>query len=338
MGLHETQKRQLEALARAGTTPQKVARKCRVILLASQGVECAFSLFLGCMLAPPVWAGGVSGAIFTTTFDGSVVNGNQYDSKCGVYLDGGPGPNAPAKAAGLPDGDYFLQVTDPSGRYLLSTDPVSNRRFQVANGVIVAYTGIGGPPHPTGFDQDHSELGAITVRLGNTDCPNDYLNTPNNGGVYKVWATPVDDFVGDPLSVDSDCGNGCFHGFVPSKSKTDNFKAQPSTPTFCLTIEKQLADGLGGFAPREGWLMYVTDPLSATNPYYTDGDGQVEVCGLAAGAYTVTEDLPEGFNVVGLIVNDAILPEDVTYSFTWDPSKAAPVIVFQNAEEVIGPQ
>jgi transposase len=38
MGLHETQKRQLEALARAGTTPQRVARKCRVILLASQGV------------------------------------------------------------------------------------------------------------------------------------------------------------------------------------------------------------------------------------------------------------------------------------------------------------
>jgi hypothetical protein len=29
------QKRQLESLARAGTTPQKLARKCEVILLAS---------------------------------------------------------------------------------------------------------------------------------------------------------------------------------------------------------------------------------------------------------------------------------------------------------------
>jgi transposase len=33
------QKRQLESLARAGTTPQRTARKCQVILLASQGVS-----------------------------------------------------------------------------------------------------------------------------------------------------------------------------------------------------------------------------------------------------------------------------------------------------------
>lgn len=36
--LDEAQKRQLESLARAGTTPQRIARRCRVILLASQGV------------------------------------------------------------------------------------------------------------------------------------------------------------------------------------------------------------------------------------------------------------------------------------------------------------
>src|SRR5271157_2829270 len=33
------QKRQLESLARDGRTPQKLARKCEVILLASQGVS-----------------------------------------------------------------------------------------------------------------------------------------------------------------------------------------------------------------------------------------------------------------------------------------------------------
>ena len=37
--LEEAQKRQLESLARAGATPQKLARKCQVILLASQGVS-----------------------------------------------------------------------------------------------------------------------------------------------------------------------------------------------------------------------------------------------------------------------------------------------------------
>src|SRR5580704_9066716 len=78
---------------------------------------------------------GLQGAIFTTVSNGSVVNGNQYDSPCSVYLDGGPGPHAPATAAGLPDGDYYFQVTDPSGKTLLSTDVVTNRSFHVTNGV-----------------------------------------------------------------------------------------------------------------------------------------------------------------------------------------------------------
>jgi hypothetical protein len=38
LNVDETQIRQLESLARAGTTPQRIARKCRVILLANQGV------------------------------------------------------------------------------------------------------------------------------------------------------------------------------------------------------------------------------------------------------------------------------------------------------------
>lgn len=79
-----------------------------------------------------------SGAIFTTTANGSRVNANQYPSKCEVYLDGGPNSGSPASAASLPDGQYYFQVTDPSGKQLLSTDVVANRRFQVTNGVIVA--------------------------------------------------------------------------------------------------------------------------------------------------------------------------------------------------------
>ena len=87
---------------------------------------------------------GLTGAIFTTDSTGTVVNGNQYDSPCSVYLDGGPGPNAPAHAAGLPDGYYYFQVTDPSGQTLLSTDLVANRRFTVSGGVITVYDGVGG--------------------------------------------------------------------------------------------------------------------------------------------------------------------------------------------------
>ena len=82
-----------------------------------------------------------SGAIFTTVADGSRVNANIFSAKCdglGVYLDGGPGPNAPPTAAGLPDGDYFYQVTDPSGKVLLSTDAQRYRRFTVVGGLITS--------------------------------------------------------------------------------------------------------------------------------------------------------------------------------------------------------
>ncbi len=247
----------------------------------------------GIFLSTPM-AAGVSGAIFTTTATGSAVNANLYDSKCAVYLDGGPGPHAPAKAAGLPDGDYYFQVTDPNGTTLLSTDPVSNRQFHVSGGVITAYTGVGGPAHPTGVDQDHSELGAITIRLANSSCPTDFLDTPNPGNVYKVWVTPVASFVGNPALVDNPCGKGCSHGFVSSQSKTDNFKALTTAPaaTFCLTIQKQFFDGVSTTTPDLlGWGMNVTDPLGVTNHYVTDSTaGQVQICQLSVGTYTVTED------------------------------------------------
>jgi hypothetical protein len=46
LAIDETQRQQLESLVRAGTTPQRVAQRCRVILLASQGVanHCSRSL------------------------------------------------------------------------------------------------------------------------------------------------------------------------------------------------------------------------------------------------------------------------------------------------------
>ena len=141
-------------------------------------------------LLPCIQAQPLPGAIFTTIANGTIVNANvQYTSKCDVYLDGGPGVNAPVGAAGLPSGDYYFQVTDPSGKKLLSTDVVSNRRFTVSSaGVITAYTGVGGPPHPTAIDiTNPPATGAITIQLANTTCPTDYLDTPNNGGVYKAW-------------------------------------------------------------------------------------------------------------------------------------------------------
>jgi hypothetical protein len=68
----------------------------------------------------------LDGAIFTTTPAGDIVNENvRYQSKEEVFLDGGPGPNAPRTAAALPAGLYYFQVTDPSGKCLLSSMPDS---------------------------------------------------------------------------------------------------------------------------------------------------------------------------------------------------------------------
>src|SRR6266516_3145660 len=79
---------------------------------------------------------GLKGAIFTTNIDGTIVNQNQYAAKTDVYLDGGPGPHAPLTAASLPDGIYVFQVTDPSGKALLSSDAASYRQFTVLGGRI----------------------------------------------------------------------------------------------------------------------------------------------------------------------------------------------------------
>jgi hypothetical protein len=148
-----------------------------------------------------------SGAVFTTLPDGSQVNANIFEYEWDVYLDGGPGPDAPADAAGLPAGEYVFQVTDPSGKTLLSSDPPECRVFYVDESGLIS--GVGGPEdcrHYTGYDVDH---GATTVQLWPFD------PTPNAGGVYKVWVTPWEQF--DPA-------DGKYYGFTSSASKTDVFK------------------------------------------------------------------------------------------------------------------
>lgn len=155
-------------------------------------------------------AQNLSGAIFTTNCievssptgecQSTFVNGNVYDFIEDVFLNGGPRPNAPCDAAGLPNGLYYFQVTDPSGSTLLSSDLIENRKVKVAYGVIIEAV------HSTGIGKC---AGSIAVQLAPFD------PTPNPGGEYKVWMTPVG------LYTDPTKG---FHGFIPSKSKTDNFK------------------------------------------------------------------------------------------------------------------
>jgi len=212
-----------------------------------------------------------SGAIFTTLPDGSAVNFNIYASKDDVYLDGGPGQNAPKTAAGLDDGTYVFQVTDPSGKVLLSQDIAACRQVTVAGGVITASLKPAScaVPHLTGVDLDWA---ATTVRL----MP--YSDTPNNGNEYKAWVTYLDDFqtacaangIADGLSV-VDCGlgrRGNFHGFMGRHSKTDNFKVGGDPKELDTRFH---AGNLAG-PYIDGLMVTWTDTLGASNRKWSHYD------------------------------------------------------------------
>ena len=297
--------------------------------VVSIGVFTALLLVIAAL--PALAAPPLSGAIFTTTVNGDVVNGNtKYELKCDVYLDGGPGPNAPQTAAGLPDGDYFFQVTDPSGKFLLSTDAVKYRQINVAGGIITGLSGLGN--HGTGLDIDHPP--AKTIQL----CP--FENTPNNGGVYKVWVTQVADFSGNINLVDNGyvAGN-YFHGFIPSKTKTDNFKVKDTSekPLFCLSVFKKLRDNKGSITDTSGWEYFVYDfQTGVTNgPYYTLGSKDECEVDLVAGKYTVTETVQTGYSIYSATFNGkpvSPVSSSVTFDYqTGDINKNAnPTIVFTN--------
>lgn len=162
----------------------------------------------------------ISGAIFTTDKNGTVVNGNIYKNCCDVYLNGGPPPNAPCTSAGLPDGDYYYMVTDPSGKILLSSDDISHRKFTVKNGVMVWAAG------PFARTCNH------TIGVGKCGSPTvsvqlmPFSETPNPGGEYKAWATPICRY--DSANAGRNDVAGEKWGFVHRYSKTDNFKCHPA--------------------------------------------------------------------------------------------------------------
>src|SRR5215472_2886294 len=235
-----------------------------------------------------------SGAIFTTLADGSEVNTNLYAAKTDVYLDGGPGPGAPQTAAGLDDGRYVFQVTDPSGKTLLSQDAAQCRQFDVAGGIITAYVLVAGcTPHVTGTDVDH---GAVTIQL----MP--FADTPNHGGVYKVWAELVSNFPASCLAT-VDCAQFT-HGFFPGFSKTDNFKVAPQR--VIGEIDTQFLNTNNNDQPMSGLSVTWMDTLGAHNLKWTDPVSSLEahVEAPEVGTHTITIDNTSACTVTDIHVSD----------------------------------
>lgn len=87
---------------------------------------------LALAVLPTLAAPPVKGAIFTTDSTCATVNGNIYDSKNDVYLDGGP---AHPGAAGLPNGSFYVRITQPNGKELGTSVGSSNDQpIHVTNG------------------------------------------------------------------------------------------------------------------------------------------------------------------------------------------------------------
>ena len=135
----------------------------------------------------------VVGAVFTTESSCNGTNVNIFNTQDDVYLDGGP---AHTGAAGLPDGSYYVQVTEPDGTLLgTSIGSTNNTPVVVTNG---------------SFEKCY-QLSVILIKKSNGT--QGYDTTSNNGGEYKVW-----------VSSDS--------AFTNDETKTDNFKVGSSvTPT-----------------------------------------------------------------------------------------------------------
>ena len=156
----------------------------RRIPAIAAGAAVAFALAL---VATGVAAPPLSGAIFTTDASGVPVNLNLYATKEDVYLNGGPGINAPDDAGELPAG-LLLPGDRPVGQ-----DPALDRRRRMP---AVHRDAAGDPgrrdPRVRARHRSGRRGRGATVQLF------PYADTPNNGGVYKVWVTPV-----DPLNYDA---------------------------------------------------------------------------------------------------------------------------------------
>jgi hypothetical protein len=219
----------------------------------------------------------------------------------------------------VPDGLYYFQVTDPSGAVLLSTDDISCRQVQVTGGRIV---GASGPSckHANGT------FNGLNLQTPVQLIPFD--DTPNPGGEYKAWITPV-------ASYGQDCptkSNQSF-GFCESESKTDNFKVKRSDAAYVTVCKFNDVDGDGSrnaatepLIPH--WPIYATGVIAGTENALTDDFGCVSfaVSTFSNGTATVTltEGTPGGdwtqtapadgsydpFVVTGGVISVAVHPGD----------------------------
>src|SRR5439155_1281787 len=191
------------------STTTAISRRQQIATQFTGGIAIAFLAIAAVFIAPTaLHAAPLPGAIFTTDSICSGVDLNIYGAKADVYLDGGPSHPG---AASLPDGDYYVQVTDPSGACVLGTSVGTGNPtpFHVSNNgtsipcIQLCAVLTNGP-------------GACAANGVDANCG--YNDTTNPGGEYKVWVSSV-------------------ATFDNNSTKTDNFKVKANPPppvTLCV--------------------------------------------------------------------------------------------------------
>lgn len=192
------------------------------------------------------------GAIYTTNSTATAVNFNVYNAGSDVYLSGGP---QNLNASGLPDGVYYFQVTDPSGKILLSTDNASCRQLKVTGGRVAGALG-GGCAHSNGTL--NALNGVLPVQLA------PFSPTPNGGGVYKAWLIKQ----GGSTAISST--DPKVINFTNSSSKTDNFKVAITPPQGSCQPASSLSVMVRGtnvtsYVPKGNWSVTPVKGVSVVN-------------------------------------------------------------------------
>lgn len=186
------------------------ARSLRAAAVAGSTAFCLSTSLLVALAAP------FGGAVYTTDSAGAAVNENIFNGASAVYLNGGPNN---ANSSGLPANEvFYFEVTDPSGKTLLSKDTAACRQVTTdGNGRV---SGVLADPacsslHPTGTTD--AANGGLPVKLA------PFNQSPNSGGEYKVTLVRKN---APGVSVEDD---GRTLDYPRSASKSDNFKVMNYT-------------------------------------------------------------------------------------------------------------
>ena len=178
------------------------------------------ALLATAVLAPSAGpALALTGAIYTSNFDGSIINENvDYAAKTDVYLTGGPCNGG----SHLAEGDYYYEVTSPNG-VLLSSDAIGLRKISVAaNGFISSATGH--VTHP---------VNCVPAQVGVTVQLYPFDDTPNPGGEYKLTVATAESV---EACAGFDAASSSFEICVGADQKSDNFKVAEAEPTPTPTV------------------------------------------------------------------------------------------------------